>query len=106
MLIVKVLVNVYLFDDGNLNRAIIACIEKILGHEWCFRNIGCVLRLGFSRGPTILSMSAQQTLMSASNEGSRKAVPRVVVEAIENGRVEGPVRRKGPKLLKCMAFTA
>ena len=57
------------------------------------------------RGPIIRLMSAQQTLMSASNERSRKAVPRVV-GAIENGRVEGPAPRKGAKLLKCVASPA
>jgi len=50
-------------------------------------------------------MSVPQTLMSASNEGSRKAVPRMA-GAIESGRVEGPARRKEAKLLERMAVTA
>jgi len=62
-------------------------------------NIDYVLRPGFIRGPTIRLMSVLQTLMSASNEGSKKAVPRVV-GAIENGQVEGPARRKEAKLLE------
>lgn len=50
-------------------------------------------------------MSAQQTLMLASNVGSRKAVPRVA-GATESGRAEGPARRREAKLLENMAFTA
>jgi len=60
--------------------------------------------MGFVRGPTIRLTSVLQTLMLASNEGSRKAVPRVA-GAIESERVEGPARRKEAKLLERMAFT-